>query len=291
MTTQAKPGLEAAARPDVWDGGTTTSPREDQRRAERAKRRVEWEKKTEKPLLVMAILMIPLLIVPALVDLTEAWARAFLVLDMLIWFAFALDYVVRLCIADDKRAFVKRNVFDLLIVVVPFLRPLRILRSARALRLLRLTRLVGFLGYAAQTARRLLRRHGLRWVLLFGMAFVVIAALAAWEAESGSGSTRIRDFGDSFWWAVTTAATMNYGDVYPSTTIGKALAFMLMLVGVTVITMVTAELAAHFVASDSRKAPEDLTLVDLDRKLDQLLERIAALEQATPPNQKTELPT
>jgi voltage-gated potassium channel len=44
------------------------------------------------------------------------------------WALFALDYIVRFLQADNRRAFVKHNFADLLVIALPLLRPLRLLR-------------------------------------------------------------------------------------------------------------------------------------------------------------------
>jgi hypothetical protein len=66
----------------------------------------------------------------------------------------------------DRWRFFRANLPDLIIVVVPMLRPLRILRSVRLLRLLRLARLAAFAVEGVHEARGILRRRGLSWMLL-----------------------------------------------------------------------------------------------------------------------------
>jgi voltage-gated potassium channel len=88
--------------------------------------------------------MIPLIVVPLVYDLSPATNSAFLAIDYLVWAAFAVEYAIKLWLAPDRWRFLKANVPDLIIVVVPMLRPLRILRSVRLLRLLRLARLAAF---------------------------------------------------------------------------------------------------------------------------------------------------
>jgi hypothetical protein len=122
--------------------------------------------------------MIPLLVVPLVVDLSRATERAFLAFDYLIWAVFAAEYAIKLYLAPNRRRFVLHHLPDLIIVIVPMLRPLRVLRSARLLRLFRLTRLVAFAVEGLGEARGILRHHGLNWVLLIVLALNLIAAAA-----------------------------------------------------------------------------------------------------------------
>ena len=127
-----------------------------------------FEQATELPLSALALAMIPLLIVPIAMDLSEAADTAFLSVDWTIWAIFALELSVRTYLADRRINYLARHWYDLLIVVLPFLRPLRIVRSARALRLLRLVRTLSFFSRVASDARGLLRRRGLQYVLCLG---------------------------------------------------------------------------------------------------------------------------
>src|SRR5687768_7656162 len=99
-----------------------------------------FERQTAWPMMALALAIIPLLVVPLLVDLPSGVETTLFALDWLIWIAFVLEYAIRLYLAPNKRHFVSHNIIDLLFVLIPFLRPLRIARSARALSLLRATR-------------------------------------------------------------------------------------------------------------------------------------------------------
>ena len=73
--------------------------------------------------------MVPLLVLPLLVDLPSGVTASFLALDWFIWAAFAFEYVVRLVLTDQRWRFVRREWPSLLLIALPFLRPLRIVRS------------------------------------------------------------------------------------------------------------------------------------------------------------------
>ncbi|HEX2273256.1 MAG TPA: hypothetical protein VHG90_05230, partial [Acidimicrobiales bacterium] len=75
-----------------------------------------FERAVELPLLILALVMVPLLIIPLLVDLPLGLDVTFAAADWFIWAAFAFEYVVRLALSDQRWRFVRREWPDLLIV-------------------------------------------------------------------------------------------------------------------------------------------------------------------------------
>ena len=231
-----------------------------------------FEHAVEVPLLVLALAMVPLLVLPLVLDLPSGVRASFIALDWFIWAAFAFEYVVRLVLTDKRWRFVRREWPDLLIIALPFLRPLRIVRSARALRLLRLTRLVGVLSRAGQLARRLLVRHKLHYAVLVTMAVVVGAAGLILAAEDGSGGS-IDSFGDALWWAVTTVTTVGYGDTFPVTPAGRGIAAFLMVAGIALFGVLTANVAAFFIEEEQSAGADPVA-----ERLDEVLRRLEQIE-------------
>src|SRR6185503_7478895 len=89
---------------------------------------------------------------------------------------FALELLAKTYLAPQRSLYLRRHWFDVIIVVVPFLRPLRIVRSVRALRVLRLVRVVAAGSRAFHQAQTILDSHGLKYVLLFAGALMLGAA-------------------------------------------------------------------------------------------------------------------
>lgn len=167
------------------------------------------------------------------------------------------------------------GVVALLIIVLPFLRPLRVVRSARAIRLLRLGRLAGFLTRGGQEVRRLLVRHQLHYALLVIVLVIFGCAGLVFALEEGAGGS-IDSFGDALWWAMTTVTTVGYGDTFPVTPAGRGVAVLLMVSGIALFGVITANLAAFLV----ERAEPPMTGRSTDDRLDELLERVADLERA-----------
>ena len=88
-------------------------------------------------MLILSLAIIPLLVIPLVMDLSPSADSTVFAIDLFIWAVFALEYGIRLSLAPVKGQFVRSNVIDLIVVLIPFLRPLRVAASFRMLRLLR----------------------------------------------------------------------------------------------------------------------------------------------------------
>jgi voltage-gated potassium channel len=74
-----------------------------------------------------------------------------------------------------------------------------------------------------------------------------IAAVQITISERVVEGSNIKNFGDGLWWAMTTVTTVGYGDKFPVTTEGRILAVALMIMGISLVGVITASVAAWFV--------------------------------------------
>lgn len=151
------------------------------------------------------------------------------------WLVFALDLVVRFVLFEDRSLFLRRHWFDLAVILLPLLRPLRLLRLVPMLR---------FLDRRATTG---LRGRLVTYVAGGASLLGFCAALAVVDAERDSPDANILTFGDGLWWAATTMTSVGYGDLYPTTTAGRLAAVALMVGGIAILGTVTAALASWLV--------------------------------------------
>ena len=86
------------------------------------------ERMTELPLLVLALAMVPLLTAPLFWDLSPTSEAVAFALDMFIWALFATDLAVKLAVAPRRAEYLRQHWLEVLVVLIPFARPLRILR-------------------------------------------------------------------------------------------------------------------------------------------------------------------
>ncbi len=91
---------------------------------------------------------------------------------------------------------------------------------------------------------------GFRFGGRFGTAVVAVGlgSLAVLDAERSAPEANITSFGDALWWSATTVTTVGYGDRFPVTTEGRLVAVVLMLLGIAVVSSVTAAVASWFLS-------------------------------------------
>jgi voltage-gated potassium channel len=199
--------------------------------------RVEaWERRTEIPLLLLAVAFLVAYAWPVLdPNLHPDVLTTLNVLSWTVWGAFAVDLVVRLVLAQRRWEYARRHWYDVALVVIPLLRPIRLLR------------LLAFARILGRSATGNLAGRVTAYVIGTAVAAVGLGAVAVLDAERNDPDANILSFGDALWWATTTVTTVGYGDRFPVTTQGRIIAVGLMLVGIALVGSVTAAVAAWFI--------------------------------------------
>ena len=216
----------------------------------------------ELPLTVLALLWLPVLVLPYIVHLPTTVTDTFVAIDLFVWAAFVLEYLVKLYLTPSRRGFFTHHLLDLAVITLPMLRPLR---AARLLRLLNLVRVGVVLANALRRTRALLTHRGLHFVLLAVLAIIFACSALALSFEVNAKGSNIHNFGDALWWAVVTVTTVGYGDKFPLTAGGRGVATVLMFVGIGLIGVLTATVASYFVEQSA-----DVDRADLVERLDRM---------------------
>ena len=130
----------------------------------RIDRRFHW------PMITFALLMIPLLVIELWMPNKPVWLEWVGRVGMsLIWLAFFIEFMVKIAIAECRLEYAKRNWLDILIIVLPALRPLRVGAITRTSRLftlrgagIKFARLFFTAILGLEATDRLLQRIGLK---------------------------------------------------------------------------------------------------------------------------------
>ncbi|MEU6252919.1 potassium channel family protein [Streptomyces sp. NPDC047043] len=208
-------------------------------------RRARWEQRTELPLAVASLVFLASYAIRVLAPgLTDPWRDLALVVLLATWALFAFNYVVLWRLSGQGHKFVRKNLLDTAVLLLPLLRPLRIVKVYEAIQ----------------------RRHGkprlalhARVIAYSGLSTVLLGfagALAVYQQERGAPGASMRTFGDAVWWTCETLTTVGYGDITPVTPLGRLIAVGMMAIGLALLGAVTGTFASWLLEVFSREDDE-----------------------------------
>ncbi len=216
------------------------------------------------PLALLGIVWVVTISLELTLDPGHPAKQPLLYLDWAIWALFLSEYLLFLAFAKDKGRYLKENLLDLAIILLP---AFRFLRLGRALVLLRGTFI---LSETLREAWVVLRKRRFHYLLVLNAASIGAGSVLVHLCE-GPVNPFFATYGNALWWTLVTMTTVGYGDMYPLTAPGKILAVVLMLLGISLLSYFAASLASWFVEKDLQG--EEERLGRLERKVDELLKR------------------
>jgi voltage-gated potassium channel len=181
----------------------------------------EW---LRTPMMVLSFVWLILVIV----ELVWGANRSLEVFGTGIWIAFIVEFAIRLVLAPEKGAFLRRNWLTVIALIVPAFRLLqvfRVLRFARAARGFRLVRIIGTANRGMNALRASLSRRGLGYAIVLTVLVTLLGAggmLAfepASEIQGGFGS-----YGDALWWTSMLLTSLG-SEFWPKSAEGRILCF------------------------------------------------------------------
>ena len=208
---------------------------------------------TVMSLAIMVMLILPL--APAELDTLRVY-------DNIICVVFIGDFLFTLSGSHPRSAYVvgRKGWIDLL-GSVPSLGVFPALGLLRLFRLFRLARISRMLR--GQRKKELISdivhnrgRYATLITLLLAMLVLVSSSLLVLQFEYRSPNANITTGGDALWWAVVTITTVGYGDKYPVTELGRAVAVYVMFAGVGIIGALASILASLLVSPTSADTDE-----------------------------------
>ena len=219
-----------------------------------------------------------------LFPLTDSMKTVLQYADTAVCVVFFVDFLLNLRRASNKWRYLYTWGWIDLLSSIPAVNGLRIGRLARVLRILRVLRALKatriLVGY--WTERRADSVFFSAAIVTFTM--IVLSSLAVLSFEDVPGSN-IHTAPDAIWWAITTICTIGYGDFYPVTWEGRAVATMLMALGFGLIGTLSGFIVSWFVTPAQQGQHNNVA--QLQATVAELREAVARLEAMGPRDRST----
>ena len=225
-----------------------------------------WTRRVDVALLLLILLNVIAVMVESVREYRLIWERYLQTFEVFSLTVFSLEYVLRIWSAVDNpwrdqylhpvrgRLRFSRTpmaIIDLLAILPFYLSlfvqlDLRFLRALRLLRIIKLTRYSASMTLLFQVLREEARTVGAAMFVL--LLLLVIASSLAFvvEGSSDASSEAFSSIPAAMYWAVITMTTVGYGDVVPTTSLGKLLSAVISIISIGMAALPAGILAAGF---------------------------------------------
>ncbi|VDO45420.1 unnamed protein product, partial [Haemonchus placei] len=187
----------------------------------------------------------------------DAYESQFFVLDTACVIIFTIEYLLRLYAAPDRCRFLRSimSVIDVVAILPYYIGlglqnnkdvsgafvTLRVFRVFRIFKFSRHSQGLRILGYTLKSCASELG------FLVFSLAMaIIIFATIMYYAEKKVNDTRFTSIPAAFWYTIVTLTTLGYGDMVPSTVMGKIVGGICSLSGVLVIALPVPVIVSNF---------------------------------------------
>lgn len=220
-------------------------------------------------IVALIALNVAALILQSVKSIDAVCPRLFSIFELVSVIIFTVEYVARLWSCVEKPAYSRPlrgrlrfavtplAMIDLL-AILPFYLPftgldLRFLRILRMMRIFRLAKL-GRYSQSLQILSRVMaaKKEQLLCAVFVLVLLVIVAASLLYYAENPVQPETFSSIPASMWCTVATITTVGYGDIFPKTVMGKAMASIIAVLGIGMFALPTGILGAGFVEEVGR---------------------------------------
>jgi voltage-gated potassium channel len=236
------------------------------------------ERVTRFPMVLLGVAWLVIAIVVLTTDVNGSASTVLVGTLFVLWVIVLVEYLVRLVVTPDTRGYLKRRWVEPATVIVPPLQGWHFVGMEK----------MSLLVHEGELrVESILKHHGLFRVLIAAAATLFIGAWLVLLFEENAKGSNIHNYPQALWWAIVTVTTVGYGDRYPVTEGGHAVAVILMLVGIGLIGVLTATVASVFIKEHTDATKEEFKKghADLGQQLSVISDRLVDVERrlgATP---------
>lgn len=192
-----------------------------------------------------------------------------LIYNWVIWGYFVLQYAILIAVVKDKERYIRQNWFLPIVIFLglffifqyePMMQLLSPLRPLLAIAILIPS--ITLLAYFFIDGK-------LQTTLLATAVIVVFFGVLVSGIDPA-----IKTFWDGIWWAVATVSTVGYGDVVPSSNLGRLIGIGLIVLGLGVFVVITANFLALTLRKEAEKFKKE------EREVNRLVRDVEDLKES-----------
>ncbi len=215
-------------------------------------------------LLWMIVLSVLAVILESVPDIEARFDRMMYFAEWVFTGIFTVEYLLRVVCVRDKWRYIRSplGLIDLMAVLPSYLSlfsfgmqyflVIRVLRLLRVFRIMKLGRYVG----EAQLLTRALKASRFKITVFLSTVLTLVVVIGTLMymiegAENGFTSIPV-----GMYWAIVTLTTVGFGDITPTTLVGRALAALVMILGYGIIAVPTGIVTVEL-AQQSRKREQE----------------------------------
>ena len=217
-------------------------------------------------LIAVISISVCIVLLDSISELHLSYGNLFFRLEWLFTIIFTIEYGTRIWCAPNRRGYILSiyGIGDLLALLptyisllLPQTAPLLIIRLLRILRIFRVLRMLAMLQEANHLASALHRSA--RKIFIFFTFMIILTTIFGCLMYVVEGPARGFDnIPRSIYWAIVTITTVGYGDIVPTTALGRAISSVGMLIGYAVIAVPTGIITAELTASQRARDMQDM---------------------------------
>ena len=244
----------------------------------------------EKLDLIFTILLIADILIilgSVLFNISREYVNFILLFDTVLCIVLIISFIMKYRRANDKKTFLNKNWLDLLasfpvaILILPFLSST--LYTYNAIVLVRLLRLILLLKVLSRFVEGVLETTSLDKFIAIFIVIILGSSLILYDLDPN-----ITSLFDAVWFVFQTITTVGYGDVIPTSPLGKFIVLLLLIAGVFMFSIVTASFAYVFNERVFKKENKEFNkrVVTLRNHLDQTVTSIGEIKERVDSNDK-----
>lgn len=211
-------------------------------------------------LIASIIISVVIVVLDSIDSLSTKYSMQFVYLEWTFTILFTIEYLLRLYCSKNTKQYTLSffGIIDLssliptyLSIFVPSMQYLTVVRVFRLLRIFRILKLMKHIE-AANTLNSALiaSRYKIMVFLLTVFSIVIIIGSLMYVIEGTEHG--FENILSSIYWTVVTLTTVGYGDITPQTTLGKALASIVMILGYGIVAIPTGIVGAQIAQTHSQ---------------------------------------